>query len=413
MARPHRADARGDPFAAGKLGLDWLERAALARSPARSRSPAPSRRRTGPISCPRLRIGLGQNVLEGAGAVALGSGAAPPSLGAGRPWRPRPSTRLPSSRMRPGCSAATPQPLALAPFTRGDLDLRLSAAAGADRSRPGSGPRGERPGAGGGAGDRGEPGSGCRTGTVKGRVILASGADPAETDMRLQASLDGIELGTVLGEIGASRWLAGPANGQFTLEASARDSVGLLAHLGGPGGVQYRRRGDHRARSRRCRPPQRRRGARGAGASQRPDGDRARCDRPALRRRDRRDHRGGIARPERRGDRARAGLRPGATAGSPRRPRPPGARPTRPAASCSRSRAPGTPPSPRPPCAARPAIWRPGSERRCRRRATGGPARRVFRSMPALTHPDSPGPAAAPRWRPGQPSPMRGPGTGP
>ncbi|MCJ2136779.1 AsmA family protein [Methylobacterium sp. J-026] len=183
------------------------------------------------ISCPRLRIGLGQNVLEGAGAVALGSGAAP-RLSVQATLAAETLDVAPLVEDAARLFGRDPQPLALAPFTRGDLDLRLSAAAGrvgpvqvqdlaasvlvreaaleiaVNRAR-------------------------VQDGTVKGRVILASGADPAETGMRLQASLDGIELGTVLGEIGASRWLAGPANGQFTLEASARDSVGLLAHLGG------------------------------------------------------------------------------------------------------------------------------------------------------------------------------------
>jgi len=184
------------------------------------------------VSWPRLRIGIGQNVLEGAGAVTLGPGDAPrmsaqatlaadtldlaPLVGdAGRLFR------------------GDPRPLALAPFIRGDLDLRLSAATGrigsvalqdlaasilvrdagleiaVNRAR-------------------------VEDGTVKARVTLASRVgDPDETEMRLQGSLDRVDLGGLLGEFGGARWLVGPVHGQFALESSARDSAGLLAHLGG------------------------------------------------------------------------------------------------------------------------------------------------------------------------------------
>jgi AsmA protein len=51
--------------------------------------------------------------------------------------------------------------------------------------------------------------------------------------MRSQGSLDRVEAGALLGGTSAGRWLAGPLHGQFSLEASARDSIGLRARLTG------------------------------------------------------------------------------------------------------------------------------------------------------------------------------------
>lgn len=184
------------------------------------------------VSWPRLRIGLGPNVLEGAGAVAFGPGAGP-RLSVQATLAAETLDLAPLADDAARLFRGAPLPMALAPFTRGDLDLRLSAASGrvgpvqvqdlaasvlvrdaalevaVNRAR-------------------------VQEGTVKGRLTLASRAgDPTETEMRLQGSLDRIDAGSLLGEIGAARWLVGPAHGQFALDASARDSAGLLAHLGG------------------------------------------------------------------------------------------------------------------------------------------------------------------------------------
>lgn len=183
------------------------------------------------VSWPSLRVGFGQNVLEGAGAVALGPGDAPRlSVQATLAAETLDLAPLVADLVR--LSGPDSVSLALAPFTRGDLDLRLSAA----EARVGPVPVQDlaasvlvRDAAMEIAVNRAR----VQEGTVKGRMTLVSGADPAETEMRLQGSLDHLDLGSLSGEIGAARWMTGPVQGQFSLDASARDSAGLLAHLGG------------------------------------------------------------------------------------------------------------------------------------------------------------------------------------
>lgn len=187
------------------------------------------------IAWTRLRLGLGPNVLEGAGAVALGPGEAPRlSLQATLAAETLDLAALADDSGR--LLRRDPVPLALAPVTQGDLDLRLSAASGrigpvevqdlaasvlvrdaavevaVNRAR-------------------------VEDGLLKGRLTLASGADPAETEMRLQGSLDRVDLGRLLGGIGGARWLVGPAQGQFTVESCGRDITALLARLGGRAAV--------------------------------------------------------------------------------------------------------------------------------------------------------------------------------
>ncbi|MCJ2089086.1 AsmA family protein [Methylobacterium sp. E-005] len=184
------------------------------------------------VSWTRLRVGVGQNVLEGAGAVVFSPGEAP-RLSVQATLAAETLDLAPLAEDAARLLGRDPVPLALAPVTQGDLDLRLSAAAGqvgsvhvqdlaasvlvrdaaveiaVNRAR-------------------------IEDGLIKGRVTLASGADPDETEMRLQGSLDRVDLGRLLGGIGGgARWLVGPAQGQFNVEARARDTAALLAHLGG------------------------------------------------------------------------------------------------------------------------------------------------------------------------------------
>ncbi|WP_457107029.1 AsmA family protein [Methylobacterium sp. P5_C11] len=183
------------------------------------------------VSWPRLRIGIGQNVLEGAGAVTLGSGQAP-RLAVQATLAAETLDLTPLAADLARLFEATPVPIALAPVTQGDLDLRLSAVegrAGAVRVQDLAASVLVRDGALEVAVNRAR----IQDGTVKGRAILASGTDPAETEFRTQGSLDHVDLGALLGEIRATRWLVGLVQGHFALEAKARDSVGLLAHLGG------------------------------------------------------------------------------------------------------------------------------------------------------------------------------------
>lgn len=183
------------------------------------------------VSWPSLRIGLGQNVLEGAGAIAFGQGRAP-RLSVQATLAAETLDLAPLADDLARLFGPTPVPLALGPFTRGDLDLRLSAAEG----RVGSVQVQDlaasvlvREAAVEVAVNRAR----IQDGMVKARVTLTRGDDPAETEVRSQGSLDRVEAGTVLGEVGLGHWLAGPVHGQFALESRARDSVGLRAHLGG------------------------------------------------------------------------------------------------------------------------------------------------------------------------------------
>ena len=182
-------------------------------------------------SWPSLRIGLGGNALEGAGAVTLGVGdAARASIQATLAAESLNFAPIVGALLR--LFEPVPIPLALAPLTRADLDLRLSAASGRigplqvadlaasvlvreasvevalNRAR-------------------------VQEGTLKGRLTLASGADPADTEAKVQGSFDRLDLGGLLGEIGEAAWMKGPVQGQVSLESSARDSTGLLAHVGG------------------------------------------------------------------------------------------------------------------------------------------------------------------------------------
>lgn len=182
-------------------------------------------------SWPSLRVGLGGNALEGAGALTVGAGDAPRvSVQA--------TLAAEALNLAPIVGALVrlfepePIPLALAPFTRADLDLRLSAAAGRigplqvedlaasvlvreasvevalNRAR-------------------------VQEGTLKGRLTLASGTDAADTEIKVQGSFDRLDLGGLLGEIGEAPWMKGPMQGQVSLESRARDSTGLLARVGG------------------------------------------------------------------------------------------------------------------------------------------------------------------------------------
>jgi AsmA protein len=185
------------------------------------------------VSWPSLRLGLGQNVLEGAGAVSFGHQSAPRvSVQATLAAETLDLAPLLDDLTRLFQPGQEPVPLALGPFTRGDLDLRLSAAdVRLDRARVQDLAASVliRDAALEIAVNRAR----VQDGLVKGRVMLAAGADPAETELRTQGSLDRVDLGSLLGPVGPGRWLGGPLNGQFAFESSARDSVDLLAHLGG------------------------------------------------------------------------------------------------------------------------------------------------------------------------------------
>ena len=183
------------------------------------------------VSWPGLRIGLGTNTLEGAGAVALGPGdGARLSVQATLAAETLDLAPLVGDLRQ--LLDQESRSLALGPLTRGDLDLRLSAAegrAGPVEVQDLAASVLVRDAAIEVAVNRAR----VQNGTFKGRMTLASGSDPATTEMRAQGSLDRLDLGGLLSAVGASRWVTGPAQGHFALEASARDSATLLKRLGG------------------------------------------------------------------------------------------------------------------------------------------------------------------------------------
>jgi len=66
---------------------------------------------------------------------------------------------------------------------------------------------------------------------------LREGADPAETDMKAQGGLDQVDLGGLMSDLGGTRWVTGPLQGQFALESHGRDVAALIAGLGGRASV--------------------------------------------------------------------------------------------------------------------------------------------------------------------------------
>ncbi|MCJ2014670.1 AsmA-like C-terminal region-containing protein [Methylobacterium sp. J-076] len=183
------------------------------------------------VSWPVLRVGAGSAVLEGAGAFSLGMGEVP---------RLSAQATLAADRLDLGPLAGAlvtlladgSAPVALAPLSRGDLDLRISASQG----QVGPLAVGDlaasvlvRDAAVEMALNRAR----LKDGILKGRLTLVRGADPTETDMRAQGGLDQVDLGGLMSDLGSSRWVSGPLQGQFSVESHGRDVAALVAGLGG------------------------------------------------------------------------------------------------------------------------------------------------------------------------------------
>ena len=187
------------------------------------------------VSWPVLRIGTGSTVMEGAGAFSLGSGEAP---------RLSIQATLAADRLdlAPLAGALVKlfedgtAPVALAPLSRGDLDLRMSASEG----QVGPVTLGDlaasvlvRDAAVEVALNRAR----LKDGVLKGRLTLARGANPAETEMKAQGGLDQVDLGGLMSDLGGSRWVTGPLQGQFSLESHGKDVASLVAGIGGKANV--------------------------------------------------------------------------------------------------------------------------------------------------------------------------------
>lgn len=187
------------------------------------------------VSWPVLRVSAGTTVMEGAGAFSFGSAAAPrlsvqATLAADR------LDLAPLAGALVKLFADGSAPVALAPLSRGDLDLRLSASEGQVGPLVAADLAASilvRDAAVEVALNRAR----LRDGVLKGRLTLARGADPAETEMKAQGGLDRVDLGGLMSDLGGTRWVTGPLQGQFNLESHGRDVAALVAGLGGRASV--------------------------------------------------------------------------------------------------------------------------------------------------------------------------------
>lgn len=195
---------------------------------------------------PQMRITLGSNRLDGAGSVSFADGrpAIQATLAAeSLNIAPLVGELIGAVGLDPDASqeAAWKQRiLALAPFTGGDLDLRLSAASARigpvlvediasslivrDGSIEASLGRASLQG-----------------GTVKGRITLGALPDRAGTEVKAQGACDGLDLGALLIDVGEYRWLVGAVNGTFAMESRAATMGELVGRIVGRAAVSVER----------------------------------------------------------------------------------------------------------------------------------------------------------------------------
>ncbi|GJE26024.1 hypothetical protein LKMONMHP_0868 [Methylobacterium organophilum] len=192
--------------------------------------------KSGSFEVPNLRVRAGDNVLEGAGSATFGASRAgiQATLAADTLNL---SPLLAGLMHLTGLDNAaedgrwTRQSLALAPLTRGDLDLRISA--GSARLGPlvledlASSILVREDGI-----EASLARAGLRGGTLKGRLILAQGRD-GDTDLRTVGTVDGIDLGALLELSGAPAWMAGETRGSFAFEGRGADVAALCGRLNG------------------------------------------------------------------------------------------------------------------------------------------------------------------------------------
>ena len=190
------------------------------------------------IQFPSVKVTTGGNVLEGAGSADFGGdrNAVQATLAADN----LNLSPLLAGLMRLGGFDGDAEPpawrqrsLALAPLTSGDLDLRISA--GNARLGPvqvtdlACGVMVRARGIEASLGR-----AGLRGGTVKGRVVLASDeGDDGLTRVKAQGHVNGIDLGTLMGDLGGERWVQGTTRGSLVLEGAGRDVGTLTGSLAG------------------------------------------------------------------------------------------------------------------------------------------------------------------------------------
>lgn len=192
---------------------------------------------------PNVRVSFGDNRLEGAGAVSFGRDR--PAVQATLAAETLNLAPLLADLLRAVGIAAAPadapdwrlRALALAPYTGGDLDLRISA--GAARFGP---ILTEDLAASVLVRDGNIEASLSRAslggGTLKGRLALAtSPKDAAVTDAKVQGSFDRLDLAAFPDGLRPENWMLGTAQGQFQAEGSGADLHALLQHLDGHAGL--------------------------------------------------------------------------------------------------------------------------------------------------------------------------------
>lgn len=184
---------------------------------------------------PRMRMEVGSNRFEGAGAVsfadnrvAIQATVAADTLNVA-PLVGELIGALGLSSERPDWKERR---LSLGSFTAGDLDLRLSAASAR------IGPVLVEDIASGLIVREGsiEATIGRATlqgGVVKGRIAFGLAPDRQTTDLKMQGAFDGLDLGDLLADLGEYRWLVGAVRGTLAVESRAATMGDLVARLGG------------------------------------------------------------------------------------------------------------------------------------------------------------------------------------
>ncbi|SFG76837.1 AsmA family protein [Methylobacterium gossipiicola] len=189
------------------------------------------------VLLPSIRVHLGEDRLEGAGSISL-SGKRP-AIQATLAADSLNLAPLLAETLRRFDDDDTDAPhwsgrsLALRPLMGGDLDLRVSAGLGR------MGPLVVEdlaasvlvhPGGVEAALSRAT----LRGGLVKGRLgLVPVAADPEKTEIRLQGAFDGLDLGSLLVDLGRDRWVFGAARGQFAFEGVGATADTLMRHLDG------------------------------------------------------------------------------------------------------------------------------------------------------------------------------------
>ncbi|HJE25974.1 MAG TPA: AsmA family protein [Methylorubrum populi] len=186
------------------------------------------------ILFPNVTVRTGGNLLEGAGSASFG-----PQRSAVQATLAAESLNLSpllADLLRLSDSDDAPpqaRSLDLRPLTGGDLDLRISA--GSARIGPvqltdlASSILVREGGIEASLGRAGVQG-----GVVKGRITLAADEEAAAlTRIKAQGSVDGLDLGALLIELGQYRWMLGTTRGSFSLEGAGRDVEALTRSVAG------------------------------------------------------------------------------------------------------------------------------------------------------------------------------------